>query len=134
MTFKKIHVVVMDSVGIGEAPYAEKFGDIGSDTLGHIAAEMNGLTMPNMAALGLSNIREIQGIEKATAPQAYFTKMQEASPEKVTSCAAAVTPWWWAASTWTSAGVPSLRWWRRIPIPVRSASVWAAWAGTLRTT
>lgn len=84
MTFKKIHVVVMDSVGIGEAPDAEKFGDIGSDTLGHIAAEMNGLTMPNMAALGLSNIREIQGIEKATAPQAYFTKMQEASVGKDT--------------------------------------------------
>ena len=36
----------MDSVGIGEAPDADKFGDVGSDTLGHIAEEMNGLNMP----------------------------------------------------------------------------------------
>ena len=45
--FKKIHLIVMDSVGIGEAPDADKFGDVGSDTLGHIAEEMNGLNMPS---------------------------------------------------------------------------------------
>ncbi|OCS87775.1 phosphopentomutase [Caryophanon tenue] len=84
MTFKKVHVIVMDSVGIGEAPDAEKFGDVGSDTLGHIAEKMNGLHMPNMAALGLSNIRDIQGVEKADTPKAYFTKMQEASVGKDT--------------------------------------------------
>lgn len=84
MTFKKVHVIVMDSVGIGEAPDAEKFGDVGSDTLGHIAEKMNGLHMPNMAALGLSNIRGIQGVEKADTPKAYFTKMQEASVGKDT--------------------------------------------------
>lgn len=39
MVFKRIHLIVMDSVGIGEAPDAEAFGDIGSDTLGHIAEE-----------------------------------------------------------------------------------------------
>ncbi|OCS92421.1 phosphopentomutase [Caryophanon latum] len=84
MTFKKVHVIVMDSVGIGEAPDAAQFGDVGADTLGHIAAHMNGLHMPNMAALGLSNIREIDGIEKAAAPKAYYTKMQEASVGKDT--------------------------------------------------
>ena len=84
MTFKKVHVIVMDSVGIGEAPDAEQFGDVGSDTLGHIAEKMNGLHMPNMAALGLSNIREIQGVEKSVTPKAYFTKMQEASVGKDT--------------------------------------------------
>lgn len=84
MTFKKVHVIVMDSVGIGEAPDAAQFGDVGSDTLGHIAAYMNGLHMPNMAALGLSNIREIDGVEKAAAPKAYYTKMQEASVGKDT--------------------------------------------------
>ena len=35
--FNKIHVVVMDSVGIGEAPDAANFGDVGAHTLGHIA-------------------------------------------------------------------------------------------------
>ncbi|RUL55093.1 phosphopentomutase [Lysinibacillus antri] len=82
--FKKIHVVVMDSVGIGEAPDAEKFGDVGSDTLGHIAEEMNGLTMPNMEQLGLSNIREIKGIAKVDQPKAYYGMMQEASVGKDT--------------------------------------------------
>ncbi|TKC19790.1 phosphopentomutase [Robertmurraya kyonggiensis] len=82
--FKRIFLVVMDSVGIGEAPDAEKFGDLGSDTLGHIAEKMNGLNMPNMGKLGLSNIREIKGIAKAEKPLAYFTKMQEASSGKDT--------------------------------------------------
>lgn len=82
--FKRIFVVVMDSVGIGEAPDAEKFGDKGADTLGHIAEKMNGLKMPNMGKLGLSNIREIKGIEKAEKPLAFFTKMQEASNGKDT--------------------------------------------------
>lgn len=74
----------MDSVGIGEAPDAAKFGDVGSHTLGHIAEKMNGLNMPNMADLGLSNIRELQGIEKSEAPKAYYGMMQEASVGKDT--------------------------------------------------
>ncbi|TCJ05575.1 phosphopentomutase [Cytobacillus praedii] len=82
--YKRVFVVVMDSVGIGEAPDAEKFGDKGADTLGHIAEKMNGLKMPNMGKLGLSNIREIKGIEKAEKPLAFFTKMQEASNGKDT--------------------------------------------------
>lgn len=74
----------MDSVGIGEAPDAEKFNDTGADTLGHIAEQMKGLQMPNMGKLGLSNIKEIQGIEKAVEPKAHYTKMQEASNGKDT--------------------------------------------------
>jgi phosphopentomutase len=83
-TYKRIFLIVMDSVGIGESPDAVKFGDKGADTLGHIAERMNGLTMPNMGNLGLSNIREIKGIEKAEKPLAYFTKMMEASNGKDT--------------------------------------------------
>ncbi|MFS0672730.1 phosphopentomutase [Ornithinibacillus sp. 179-J 7C1 HS] len=82
--FDRIFLVVMDSVGIGEAPDAEKFNDKGADTLGHIAEHMNGLHMPNMGELGLSNIREIKGIERALKPKAHFTKMQEASNGKDT--------------------------------------------------
>lgn len=74
----------MDSVGIGEAPDAADFNDVGADTLGHIAERMNGLNMPNMAELGLSNIKEIKGIEKMEIPKAHFTKMQEASNGKDT--------------------------------------------------
>jgi len=82
--FKRVFLVVMDSVGIGEAPDAEKFNDVGSDTLGHIAEKMNGLHMPNMASLGLSNIRELQGIKKAEKPLAFYSKMEESSVGKDT--------------------------------------------------
>ncbi|MCG3418785.1 phosphopentomutase [Oceanobacillus jordanicus] len=82
--FKRVFLIVMDSVGIGEAPDAEKFNDKGADTLGHIAERMNGLKMPNMGSLGLSNIRQIKGINKAEKPKAHYTKMQEASNGKDT--------------------------------------------------
>lgn len=83
-TYKRVFLIVMDSVGIGEAPDAEKFGDKGSHTLGHIGEKMNGLNMPNMGKLGLSNIEEIKGISPAAKPMAFYTKMQEASNGKDT--------------------------------------------------
>jgi len=82
--FNKIHVVVLDSVGIGEAPDAANFGDVGAHTLGHIAEKMNGLTMPHMEALGLANIEPLQGMQAAVEPKAYYGKMQEASVGKDT--------------------------------------------------
>ncbi|WP_239254569.1 phosphopentomutase [Listeria ilorinensis] len=82
--FKRIHVIVMDSVGIGEAPDASDFDDFGVDTFGHIAEKMDGLKMPEMGKLGLSNIEPVLGVEKATEPKAYYTKMQEASKGKDT--------------------------------------------------
>lgn len=65
--FKRIHLVVMDSVGIGEAPDAAQFDDYDVDTLGHIARERGGLNMPNMGKLGLSNIRSIEGCQRPTS-------------------------------------------------------------------
>ncbi|WP_339205762.1 phosphopentomutase [Paenibacillus sp. FSL K6-3182] len=82
--FKRIFVIVMDSVGIGEAPDAEKFGDTGSHTLRHIAERMNGLHVPVLSKLGLSHIEQIPGVPKVEQPLAYFTKMQEASNGKDT--------------------------------------------------
>ncbi|SMG56267.1 phosphopentomutase [Paenibacillus aquistagni] len=83
-SFKRIHVIVMDSVGIGEAPDAAEFDDVGADTLGHIAKSRGGLKLPNMARLGLSHIREIDGVERTEHPLAYYGKMQEASRGKDT--------------------------------------------------
>ncbi|MFX3673993.1 MAG: phosphopentomutase [Paenisporosarcina sp.] len=83
-TFKRIHLVVMDSVGIGEAPDAKAFGDEGSNTLGHIAEHMGGLNMPHIEQMGLSNIRPVQGINSVEKPSAFFGKMQEASVGKDT--------------------------------------------------
>ena len=82
--FKKIHVAVLDSVGIGEAPDAANFGDVGSHTLGHIAEKMNGLTMPHMESFGLANIEPLQGMQATDKPKAYYGKMQEASVGKDT--------------------------------------------------
>jgi phosphopentomutase len=88
--FKRIHLIVMDSVGIGEAPDAANFNDVGSDTLGHIAQEMKGLNMPNMERLGYTNIRslinldDLQGMTSVEKPEAYFGYMQEASVGKDT--------------------------------------------------
>ncbi|MGP4042273.1 phosphopentomutase [Gracilibacillus sp. D59] len=83
-SFNRIFLVVLDSVGIGEAPDAADFNDSGADTLGHIAEHRNGLNMPNLGQLGLSNIKKINGIEKASNPKGYYTKMQEASNGKDT--------------------------------------------------
>ncbi|PFG13702.1 phosphopentomutase [Bacillus sp. es.036] len=82
--FKRVFLVVMDSVGIGEAPDAEQFDDLGADTLGHIADHMNGLKMPNMEKLGLGNIRELNGVSSVEKPMAHYTKMMEASNGKDT--------------------------------------------------
>src|SRR5699024_1155680 len=82
--FKRIFLVVLDSVGIGASPDAGFYNDQGADTLGHIAEQMNGLNMPNFESLGISNIKEIPGIQKVEKPQAHYTKMQEASIGKDT--------------------------------------------------
>lgn len=82
--FKRIHLVVLDSVGIGEAPDAEAFGDLGANTMGHIAEAVGGLNMPNMEKLGLANIVPLEGLSKTEVPAAYFGKMQEASVGKDT--------------------------------------------------
>jgi phosphopentomutase len=83
--FKRTFLIVMDSVGIGEAPDADKFGDKGAHTLGHIAEHMNGLQVPNLEKLGLGNIDStMKGIGKAENPLAHFAKLPELSNGKDT--------------------------------------------------
>ncbi|ARK29070.1 phosphopentomutase [Halalkalibacter krulwichiae] len=84
MKFKRVFLIVLDSVGIGESLDADRYNDQGADTLGHIAEARRGLAMPVMGKLGLSNIRDIEGILPAANPLSYFTKMQEASAGKDT--------------------------------------------------
>ena len=83
-SFNRVHVIVMDSVGIGEAPDAKAFGDEGSHTLRHTAQSVNGLTTPSLQKLGLGNIDAIPGIDPVKAPAANFGKMQESSVGKDT--------------------------------------------------
>ncbi|SHE41635.1 phosphopentomutase [Atopostipes suicloacalis DSM 15692] len=81
--YKRIHLVVLDSVGIGEAPDAKEFGDEGANTLGHIA-EVAGLSVPNMQKMGLGNIAPLTGIDPVETPKAYYTKLEEQSVGKDT--------------------------------------------------
>lgn len=81
--FKRVHLVVMDSVGIGEAPDSEKFGDVGSDTLGHIAKEA-GLAIPNLEKLGLGTIAPLHGVAAIKDHLGYATKLEETSVGKDT--------------------------------------------------
>ncbi|AKG35489.1 phosphopentomutase [Paenibacillus durus] len=83
-SFKRICFIVLDSVGIGEAPDAASFGDAGAHTLGHILERNPGLKLPNMQRLGLANIAPLPPLEPASAPEAYYGKMQEVSVGKDT--------------------------------------------------
>lgn len=82
--FKRIHVIVMDSVGIGEAPDAAKFDDVGTNTLLHISEAKHGLNLPNLEKLGLYDICKLEGVDIVDKPMGYYTKMQEASCGKDT--------------------------------------------------
>jgi phosphopentomutase len=79
--FPRVILIVLDSVGIGELPDASRYGDDGSDTLGNIATRVD-LCLPNLATLGLGNIRPFRGIPPADSPGASFGRMAEASPGK----------------------------------------------------
>ncbi len=84
MNFKRIFVIVIDSVGIGEAPDAKLFNDVNSNTLSNTALYVNGLKLPTLQKLGLGNIHKIKGVNPTTTPRALHTKMQEASNGKDT--------------------------------------------------
>ena len=83
MKFKRIHLIVLDSVGIGEAPDAADFNDLGSHTLGHIA-EVAGLKLPHMVELGLANIEHLAGLTPVSSSKGYWTKLEEVSAGKDT--------------------------------------------------
>lgn len=74
--------MVLDGVGIGEAPDAAQFGDSGSHTLGHVADAVGGLRVPHLARLGLGNITPLLGVPPADKPEAAFGKMVPTSAGK----------------------------------------------------
>jgi phosphopentomutase len=82
--FRRVIWIVLDSVGIGEMPDAAAYGDAGSDTLGNIA-RLRGLKLPNLARLGLGNIKPLAGIGAAENPAGAFGRCTLASPGKDTT-------------------------------------------------
>jgi phosphopentomutase len=85
MQVNRVIVIVLDSVGIGEAPDAAAYGDVGSNTLGNMAAAVGGLNVPNMEAMGLGNIAILEGVEPQVEPTAVYGKMAEVSAGKDTT-------------------------------------------------
>ncbi len=81
--YKRVFIVVIDSLGIGSMPDADSFGDNGADTLGHIA-ETAGLRIPNLRRLGLANLRPLKGLPPCESPLGYRMVLEEASNGKDT--------------------------------------------------
>lgn len=81
--YNRIHLVVMDSVGIGEAPDAKQFNDEKSNTLGHVAEKV-GLRIPNLENLGLGTIAPLKGVKAIKDHIGYATKLEEVSVGKDT--------------------------------------------------
>ena len=81
--YKRIIILVMDSVGIGHAPDAAKFNDVGSNTLGHIEATAGLIHCPTLRSLGLANIADIKTDE--TPVMGAYGKMEEVSTGKDTT-------------------------------------------------
>ncbi len=94
---RRVILIVLDSVGAGEAPDAAAYGDVGSNTLGNIAAAMGGLHLPNLQKLGLGNILPLAGVPAMAEPAGAFGRMQEISCGKDTT-----------AGHWELAGTPLL--------------------------
>jgi phosphopentomutase len=82
---KRVIWVILDSVGMGELPDAEKYGDVGSHTIGNVAEKVGGLNIPHMVALGLGNIEGMKNVDKTSEPKGAYGKLGEISVGKDTT-------------------------------------------------
>ena len=79
---KRAAIIILDGVGIGEAPDAAKYGDSGSDTLGNVARACGGLTLPRLERFGLGNIRPLDGMRRRGDAVGAWGSMRPASAGK----------------------------------------------------
>jgi phosphopentomutase len=100
MAFSRIVWVVLDSVGIGALPDADQYGDVGRNTLGHIA-QSRPLAIPNLVQLGLANIELLAHLSPANKPKGCFGKGVTRSPGKDTT-----TGHWEMAGIWLERAFP----------------------------
>jgi phosphopentomutase len=100
MSFDRVVWIVLDSVGIGELPDAKDYGDVGRDTLGHIARSRP-LKLPNLVRLGLANIKPLENLEAPPHPAGFYGKGATRSPGKDTT-----TGHWEMAGIWLDQAFP----------------------------
>lgn len=82
--YRRIFVIVLDSLGIGAMEDVEKFGDSGADTFGHILNKMKTLDIPNLRNLGIINLHPAGEMEPVKEPWGRFMRVREASSGKDT--------------------------------------------------
>lgn len=99
--FERVIWIVLDSVGIGELPDAADYGDVGRDTLGHIARSRP-LKLPNLARLGLANIKPLAHLDPPARPAGAYGKGVTMSPGKDTT-----TGHWEMAGIWLEQAFPA---------------------------
>ena len=73
--FRRILFIVLDGVGVGEAPDAPRWGDAGSNSIGNVAAAVGGLRLPNLERMGLGHIVEARGVARVAAVTAHHGRM-----------------------------------------------------------
>jgi phosphopentomutase len=79
---KRVVVIVLDGVGVGETPDAAAYGDVGSNSMSNTARLVGGLRLPNMEQIGLGHITPIQGVAAVTPSRGAFGKMRPVSAGK----------------------------------------------------
>ena len=82
--YKRVFLIVIDSLGIGAMPDADRYGDQGADTLGHIDGAVESLRLPNLERLGLGNLHPLRHVRAVKHPLARYASLMEASAGKDT--------------------------------------------------
>lgn len=82
--YRRIFIIVLDSLGVGAIPDSPNFGDVGVNTLEHISQSVDALQIPNLQRLGLANLCPLKQVAPADLPLAYYTKLNERSNGKDT--------------------------------------------------
>ena len=82
--YRRIFVIVMDSLGVGAMDDSPEFGDTGVNTLGHIAQSVETLHMPNLRKMGMANLTPLKCVEPAEKTPGYYGKLREKSRGKDT--------------------------------------------------
>ena len=82
--YKRVFVIVIDSLGIGEMPDSLKYGDIGVNTLKHIADSRESFAIPTMASLGIGRLDEVRQLHGDEHHRGLCLKLRERSLGKDT--------------------------------------------------
>ena len=82
--YRRVFLIVVDSLGVGGAKDAADYGDLGSDTLGHISDCVEQFSIPNLQRMGMANLHPLRQVEPAQRPIGYYGRMNERSRGKDT--------------------------------------------------